>query len=87
MGDSQVDSYVLGLSFLSSYVSIFDLDNKRVGLATPGSNPHPQPVPPTPDNKKKLKTWVIVAISVGSLLLILAVVLVVLKIRRDKINK
>jgi hypothetical protein len=81
-GDSQIDSYVLGTSFLSSYVSIFDLENKKVGIALSG-----EVLPPTPPQKKKLKVWMIAIIAVGGAAVVLVIVFIVHKVIKNNKDK
>ena len=76
MGDDQTNTYVFGTSFLSSQVSIFDLDNKKIGF---------QPLDDVSPNK--LKPWMIALIAVGGLLIILVVVLVICKVAKNKKEK
>ena len=82
MGDSQIDSYVLGTSVLTSYVSIFDWENKQVGIALSGDV-----LPPSPPQKKKLKAWMIALIAVGGAAVVLVIVLIVLKVIKNNKEK
>jgi len=72
----------LGDTFLRSFISIYDFENKRVGLA-----PHIYSNGSITEHKNGMKTWKIVLISVSSVLILIIIILVILKLRKNRTGK
>lgn len=69
----------MGDTFLRSFISVYDFENKRVGLA-----PHIYSNGSITEHKYGMKPWLIAVISVSSVLVLIIVVLVILKIRKNR---
>jgi hypothetical protein len=79
---ADIKFYILGDSFLRSFVSVFDFDKKRIGLAlqeySQGS------ITEIEVETGGMKPWLIAVISVSSVLVLIIVILVICKIRKNK---
>jgi len=67
----------LGDTFLRSFISIYDFENKRIGLA-----PHINSKATI--TKRPMKPWLIAVISVSSVLILVIIIVVIVKIRKNR---
>ena len=68
---------ILGPLFLRSFISVYDFENKIVGLALHKNSK-------ATITKRSMKPWLIAVISVSSVIALIIVVMVILKIRKNR---
>ena len=74
--------FILGDTFLRSFLSVYDFENKRVGLV-PHLYSKGSITQYSLENDSGMKPWVIAVIAVSSLLVLIGIILVVCKIRKN----
>jgi hypothetical protein len=72
----------LGDTFLRSFISVYDFENKRVGLA-----PHIYSNGSITEHIYRMKPWLIAVISISSVLVLIIIILVILKLRKNRTGK
>jgi hypothetical protein len=77
MQGSNLKLFIFGDSFLRSFISIYDFDNKRVGLA-----PHIYSQGSITEHKYGMKPWVIALISVSVVIIFILMSIAVIKIKK-----
>ena len=75
----------MGDSFLRSFVSVFDFEKKRIGLALQEySQGTIRGITEIEVKTEGMKPWLIAVISVSSVLVLIIVILVICKIRKNR---
>ena len=70
---------ILGDTFLRSFISVYDFENLRVGLA-----PHLYSKGTITEAPYKMQPWLIAVISISSLLVLILIIVVICKFRKNK---